>query len=207
MTEWVGGVDESDVHDICASVANSVARRYRRFVEVSDVRQELLTWAWRKRDKVAEYLDREPGSARRQGEAALMKALSRVAQRYCRRMKAQVSGYSPRDEYFYSRVLIEDLIAVEANGMGAQAEQTNDRVRVVRDPSEGGNAQAMLADVQRGLATLDPDALALVMMAYGDGVPTKVLAETWGVTRQAIEQRLDRAMTKVLTFLGGDNPW
>jgi len=207
VTSWVGNVDESDVHDICAAVAASLSKRYRRYVEVPDVRQELLMWAWRKREKVAEYLDREPGGARRQGEAALMKALSRVGERYCRRQKAAAVGYKTRDEYFYNRVLLEDLIAVEAGGMSSLAGQTDDRVRGTQDPSEGGNTQAMLADLQSALAKLDPDSFALVMMAYGDAVPTRVLAETFGVTRQAIEQRLDRAMSKLLQNLGGESPW
>ena len=207
MTSWVGNVDESDVRDICAAVAASLSKRYRRYVEVPDVRQELLMWAWRKREKVAEYLDREPGGARRQGEAALMKALSRVGERYCRRQKAAAVGYKTRDEYFYNRVLLEDLIAVEAGGMSSLAGQTDDRVRGTQDPSEGGNTQAMLADLQSALAKLDPDSFALVMMAYGDAVPTRVLAETFGVTRQAIEQRLDRAMSKLLQNLGGESPW
>ena len=207
MTTWIGNVEEGDVHDICAAVAVSVAKRYRRYVEVPDLRQELLTWAWRKRDKVGEYLDREPGSARRQGEAALMKALSRVAERYCRRQKADAVGYKTRDEYFYNRVLLEDLIAVESGGMASLAGQTDERVRGTQDPSEGGNTQAMLADLQKALAQLEPDTYALVMMAYGDAVPTKVLAETFDVTRQAIEQRLDRAMSKLLQLLGGESPW
>lgn len=207
MSTWPDGVDQEDVTDIAGAVAYSVSRRYRRFVEAADVRQELLMWAWRKRAKVAEYLDREPGAARRRGEAALMKAMSREAERYCRRLKAQVSGYSTRDEYFYNRVLLEDLIAAHVNGLGSQAEQTDDRQRVTRDPSEGGNAQAMLADVQKALQSLEPDAYSMVLMAYGDAVPTRVLAETFGITRQAVEQRLDRAMTRVLSALGGESPW
>lgn len=165
-------------------------------------------WAWRKRDKVHEYLARDPGADRRRGEAALMKALSRVAERYCRRMKAQATGYSTRDEFFYNRVLLEDLIGAQANGLSSLVGQTSEeRVRGTQDPSEGGNTQAMLADVQRALGSLDPDSYAMVMMAYGDEVPTKTIAETWGVSRQAIEQRLDRAMTKVLSALGGESPW
>ena len=136
-----------------------------------------------------------------------MKALSRVGERYCRRQKAAAVGYKTRDEYFYNRVLLEDLIAVEAGGMSSLAGQTDDRVRGTQDPSEGGNTQAMLADLQSALAKLDPDSFALVMMAYGDAVPTRVLAETFGVTRQAIEQRLDRAMSKLLQNLGGESPW
>lgn len=207
MTTWVGDVDEADVKDICAVVASSVAKRYRKYVEVPDLRQELLMWAWRKRDKVAEYLDREPGGARRQGEAALMKALSRVGERYCRRQKAAVVGYKTRDEYFYNRVLLEDLIAVETGGMSSLSGQTDDRVRGTQDPSEGGNTQAMLADIQSALKVLDPDSFAIVMMAYGDAVPTRVIAETFGITRQAVEQRLNRAMSKVLHALGGESPW
>jgi RNA polymerase sigma factor (sigma-70 family) len=124
-------------------------------------------------------------------------------------MKAQATGYSTRDEFFYNRVLLEDLIAAQANGLGSLAGQTSDddRVRGARDPSEGGNTQAMLADVQKALGTLDPDSYAIVMMAYGDEVPTRVIGETFGITRQAVEQRLDRAMTKVLSALGGESPW
>lgn len=208
MSTWPEGVSEEDVHDIVAGVAAAVGRRYRRFVEVPDVRQELLMWSWRKRDKVHEYLAREPGADRRRGEAALMKALSRVAERYCRRMKAQASGYTTRDEFFYNRVLLEDLISAQANGLSSLVGQTSEeRVRGTQDPSEGGNTQAMLADVQRALGKLDPDAYAMVMMAYGDGLPTKVIGETFDISRQAVEQRLDRAMTKVLSALGGESPW
>ncbi len=208
VTTWPEGVSEEDVHDIVASVAFAIARRYRRFVEVPDVRQELLMWAWRKRDKVHEYLARDPGADRRRGEAALMKALSRVAERYCRRMKAQATGYSTRDEFFYNRVLLEDLIGAQANGLSSLVGQTSEeRVRGTQDPSEGGNTQAMLADIQSALGVLDPDSYAMVMMAYGDEVPTRVIGETFGITRQAVEQRLDRAMTRVLSALGGESPW
>jgi RNA polymerase sigma factor (sigma-70 family) len=208
VNTWPEGVTEEDVHDIVAGVAVAVARRYRRFVEVPDVRQELLMWAWRKRDKVHEYLAREPGANRRRGEAALMKALSRVAERYCRRMKAQATGYSTRDEFFYNRVLLEDLIAAQANGLSTLVGQTSEeRVRGTQDPSEGGNTQAMLADIQSALGVLDPDSYAMVMMAYGDEVPTRVIGETFGITRQAVEQRLDRAMARVLSALGGESPW
>jgi RNA polymerase sigma factor (sigma-70 family) len=105
-------------------------------------------------------------------------------------------------------VLLEDLIGAQANGLSSLVGQTSEeRVRGTQDPSEGGNTQAMLADVQRALGSLDPDSYAMVMMAYGDGVPTKVIGETFDVSRQAVEQRLDRAMTKVLQSLGGESPW
>lgn len=210
VMDWPDGVNVSDIEEMCATIGYSVWKRYRKYVELPDLRQELMLFSWRKRDKVAEYLvrDEEENPIRkRQGEAAYLKSLTRAAERYCRKMKAQVVGYSPRDEFFYSRTLLEDLIGVMVNGMSDMAQQVDERVKGSRDPSEGGNTQAMMADLKRALDTLDHDAYAMVMMAFGDQVPTRVIAETWGITRQAVEQRLERTTAKLVRALGGDNPY
>lgn len=206
---WPEGVDQNELEELCATVAYSVWKRYRKYVELPDLRQELMLFSWRKRDKVAEYLvrDEENPLRKRQGEAAYMKSLSRAAERYCRKCKAQAVGYSPRDEYFYHRTLIEDLIGVIVNGQTDQAGQTDERTRGARDASEGGNVQAMVADVKRALGTLDSDSYALAMMAFGEQLPTRVLADTWGITRQAVEQRLERVAKKLVYELGGENPY
>lgn len=210
VMDWPDGVNVSDIEEMCATIGYSMWKRYRKYVELPDLRQELMLFSWRKRDKVAEYLvrDEEENPIRkRQGEAAYLKSLTRAAERYCRKMKAQVVGYSPRDEFFYTRTLLEDLIGVMVNGMSDMAQQVDERVKVSRDPSEGGNTQAMMADLKRALDTLDHDAYAMVMMAFGDQVPTRVIAETWGITRQAVEQRLERTTAKLVRALGGDNPY
>lgn len=210
VTDWPTGVNVSDVEEMVATVGYSVWRRYRKYVELADLKQELMLFSWRKREKIAEYLVRDEEESplrKRQGEAAYMKSLSRAAERYCRKMKAQAVGYSPRDEFFYSRTLLEDLIGVMVNGMSDMAQQTDERTRTARDPSEGGNTQAMMADLKIALEALDNDAYAMVMMAYGDQVPTRVIAETWGITRQAVDQRLERATAKLVRALGGPNPY
>lgn len=207
------GLDFDEVIDICDDVSIDLARRYRRYVERDDIRQELLTWAWRRRDKVAEYLVRPESSedpnqrVKRQGQWILRKTLTRRGEVYCRKVKAEKCGYHPRDEFFYDRGLIEDIIKAWVNGTSLLADVVDDHVKVPRDPAEGGNILAMEADVHRALEWLDNEQAGLLFRVYGDEVPISQVARENGVSRQALEQKMDRLLRKIQNTLGGSNPY
>src|SRR5258707_6804938 len=75
-----------------ASAAASVSSKWRQWVDVDDVTQELWVWVLANQDK-AESLAEKGWLARR---------LRTVGERYGRRQKAARSGYSPEDECFYT---------------------------------------------------------------------------------------------------------
>lgn len=195
-----------DVYAVAATVSNSLRRRYWQWVEVEDIRQELMLWAVKHDEKVQEYLDREDPAERRRGLKALSVSMRRHGERVCRRAKAQASGYEPEDEFFYNYGLIRDLVRVVCTGGQLDVGVTSDRVRAPRDPAEGGNLQAMLADVKRAMNKLTVDEYSLVVDAWGEDVDTRVLGFQRGVARQSIEERLKRIANRMVQELGGRAP-
>ena len=204
MNEWPEGVNQDDVYDIIDGVVSSLTRKYRAFVSPDDVRQELRLQAWRKREKFAEYLAREDEGKRRAGEAAFMKSMHRAGDRWCRREKARISGYEASDEYFYSQTLIEQLIAAHGQGLTSLAQQGGEK-RSQADPAEGGNMVVMLFDVTDALDTLEPGVKALLFEVFADGVPVSKVAAREGVSEQAVRQRIERALRRLVQKLGGDD--
>jgi DNA-directed RNA polymerase specialized sigma24 family protein len=206
MSGWPDGLDVEDMHDIIAGVAVSLTRQYRTFVEVDDVRQILLEWCWRRREKVAEYLVREDKHDRKAGTAALMKSLYREGSKHCRKEKAAASGYEIADEVFYSTALVEDMLKLLAHGGTALASR-DPAVRSESDPAEGGNLMVMVADIQSAMEELDEDTQALLLRLYGEGEPAEKLAAERGVTPQAVRQKAARAAVRLVRKLGGESPW
>jgi DNA-directed RNA polymerase specialized sigma24 family protein len=203
MSGWPEGVDERDVYDIIDGVVASLTRKYRSFVKPDDVRQELRLQAWKKRDKFAEYLTREDEGKRRAGEAAFMKSMHRYGDRWCRREKARISGYDPGDEYFYPPALIEQLIAAHGQGLTSLAHQGGEKRTT--DPAEGGNLVVMIFDVTQALDVLDGPMRALLFEVFADGVPVAKIANREGVSEQAVRQKIERALRKLVQELGGDH--
>lgn len=200
--DWPTGVNEEDVFDLIDGVTASLTRRYRQFTQPDDIRQELRLYAWKKRNKFAEYLVRESEGSKRAGEAAFMKSIMRWGEKYCRREKAKIIGYQPSDEFFYNPGLVETLIAAGVQGMSVLANQTTTRANT--DPAEGGNAVVMIIDVATALDRLEPEQKHLLLELHGAGVDPKVIAVRDGVSRQAIGQRNDRALRRLIMLLGGE---
>jgi len=103
----------SEVNEITTSLAWSLSKRYHRFVELDDIRQAMNEYAWKRKDKVAEYLIREDPIEIKQGYKAFSTFMRRAGERYARKEKARTLGYELGDEYFYRLELIENLIKVQ----------------------------------------------------------------------------------------------
>jgi hypothetical protein len=68
-------------------------------------------WVLKHEDKVKEWLDVEVGTPEHKaGVNQLGKTMSRVADKYCRKLKAQKLGYELRDEQFYSPITLSELL-------------------------------------------------------------------------------------------------
>lgn len=202
--DWPEGVNQDDVLELIDAVAGSVFRKYRKYVTVDDLRQEMRLHAWKRRSKFAEYLTREDEGKRRAGEAAFMKAMHRVGESYARREKARQDGYDPTDEFFYTNTLVEAVIAAQLHGT-LLTPLSNER-RSPTDPAEGGNQIIMMIDVSDAISRLEPAAQTLLREVFGLQIPITDIAAREGVTQQAIRGRVDRAMRRILWSLGGDNP-
>ena len=187
--------------ELVAITTRALTKRYWKYLPAEEIRQAVAEFVWRKRNKLAEYLQQED----RPGWAAASLAARRAGDRYCRKVKADRLGYSPRDEFFYSKALVQEMIKYSCTGVAPKAEQID--IKPPKSPAEGGNLNAMLFDVEQAMALLEPDDRSVLYARYGDDVSSEVLAQERQVTRQTIDNRLDRLVTKLINTLGSASPY
>lgn len=199
--------DEMDlIRSVIGPSAHALGRKYHKFCEARDIAQELWIWALKHPKIVLQFIDRE-GDELKSGLKGLGKSLYREGDRYCRREKASLSGYRVSDEYFYTKALIDSLIEADANDGKMVAQQVNDQIKRSKPASEGGDVMAMIADVKRALAKLDPSTEAMLQYHVVDKLSSQKIGEIFQISRQAVDQRIARAYEKMIESLGGHNPW
>lgn len=150
---------------------------YRRWLPWDDAEQEMWAW-WYAEGVHGADPNRAPAEAWRQIHG------------YCQREKAQRSGYSPDDQYHYSRRVIEALIP-ETLVPGLPTQVEKDGSPGARTPAgEGGNLAAMIMDVRYALEQLPAADRALVTI--------DAAADTRTRTR-----RYNRILDRMVDSLGG----
>lgn len=197
----------SDVKPVIAGCAHALAREFYGYTTAADIAQELWVWVLKHQKKVSDWLEREEQDERNRGARALQKTLMRVGVVHCRREKAAMVGYFPHDEYFYSRSLLAALITAQHNGGKMIVNVVDDAPRKTKLDSEGNDVLAMLADLDRALEDLSVEQRHLVIEVHGFGVSVSDIADREQVTRQAVENRLNRALDRMIKFLGGEYPY
>ncbi len=96
--------------DLVPAVANSIARRFKGWVERDDLKQELYLWAIGRQGQYLDQLNEENKEKREHSERRIAFQMRRIAEKYARREKARKAGYKVGDEAFYDTTLIAQLI-------------------------------------------------------------------------------------------------
>ena len=73
------------VNEITSVLAYNLSKKYHRFAEQNDIKQAMNEYAWKRKDKVSEYLMREEENERRMGYKAFSTFMSRAGERYARK--------------------------------------------------------------------------------------------------------------------------
>jgi RNA polymerase sigma factor (sigma-70 family) len=203
MSEWF---DES--HEIAATVARKVHRKYHTYFDVADVRQELVVWILKRQDKIAEWLDHEKETDEYKfGVKKLAKTLTRHADKYCRKVKAQKLGYELRDEQFYSPVTLAELLPFVWADVVNTTDSTKPKVSGGGNPAEGGNYVIQLFDIRRALLTLTEQDRNVLRLKFYDQLSYKELSEELHVSDTTAHRKVDNAIRRLTEALGGENPW
>jgi RNA polymerase sigma factor (sigma-70 family) len=199
------------VNDITSTIAWNISKRYYRFVELDDVRQAMNEYAWKRREKVAEYLIREDEIERKMGYKAFSTFMRRAGERYARKEKSKALGYELGDEYFYRVVMIETLIKVALSEDSYMTNQVLDPdvhgVKARKQASEGNNLLAMIADVDKAMKRLDPRTYNILSAKYAGDLPLAEIAKEWNISPQRVEQIINRGLRLISEFLGGETPY
>ncbi len=201
----------SEINDITSYIAYGISKKYHRFVERDDIRQAMNEYAWKRKDKVEDYLIREDPVEKKQGYKAFSTFMRRAGERYARKEKARTLGYELGDEYFYRLDLIENLIKVAGTNESYLANQVFDPdihgVKAKKPANEGNNLAAMIADVDRAMKKLDPRMQGILTSRFVNDMPLADIAEAWDISPQRVEQLVAKGVKDIADKLGGMTPY
>jgi len=203
VSEWL-----EEASTIASQVARVVHRKYSVYFDVADVRQELLTWVWRREDKVKDWLshDQTPEDYRG-GVKQLGKTLTRQADKYCRRQKAQKLGYEIRDEHFYDPLTLSEILPYAWGTVVETKQQDGERVSGSGNPAEGGNYVAQIIDIRRGLSQIDEMDRDVLELKYEQHLTFAEIAVQLEISDTTAHRKVDGALRRLNNKLGGTNPF
>jgi DNA-directed RNA polymerase specialized sigma subunit len=188
------------VDEITSIIAYNLSKKYHRFAERDDIKQAMNEYAWKRKDKVNEYLMREDDIERKMGYKAFTTFMRRAGERYARKEKAKALGFELGDEYFYRIEMVENLIKVLGSEDSHLVNQVMDPdmhgVQAKRQVSEGNNLLALLARTQ-----------GILNSRFAQDLPLTEIATAWDISPQRVEQIATRGVKDIIELLGGATPY
>ena len=200
--------------ELISSVVTVTVRRYRNFVERTDLKQEAYTFVYSKADSFNEMLAIESDIQRGFNEKRIAWQIKRHLERYSRKEKAAKSGYQPNDEAFYDTVTIAQLLpyvisSIVSNTALEQAQNLiNDGTpRKPAAPAEGGNLLAILIDIKKSYEMLNKEDQEILRLRYHDNLTLELLGQYLECSRSTAERKSNSALRRLNNNIGGDSPW
>lgn len=200
--------------DIAPSVATSITRRFRGYVEREDVLQECYSWAMGRPEHYAMLLNEEDKLKRAINEKRIAWQMRRHCERYARKEKARKSGYQIGDETFYDTALIAQLLPHVLASIidGTVLEQAQNLIndgspRKQPAPAEGGNLLAILIDIKKAYLKLEIEDKDILIKRYHEGATLQQLAEYLNCAVSSADRRATTSLRKLQRILGGESPW
>lgn len=200
--------------DLVPAVANSIARKFKGWVEKADLKQELYLWALNRQTQYLDQLNEENKEKREYSVSRIAFQMRRIAEKYARREKARKAGYHPSDEIFYDTATIARLMphiltsVIEGTVLEQAQELINDgQPRKQSTPAEGGNLLAILIDVKKSYLKLEEDDKVLLRMRYYDNNTLQEIAQFLECAVSTADRRCTSALRRLQDLLGGDTPW
>ena len=200
--------------EVIASVVTVTFRRYRKFVERIDLKQEAYTFVYAKAEQFNESLAIDNEIQRGFNEKKIAWQIKRHLERYARKEKATKSGYQTNDEAFYDTVTISQLLPhvissiVNDTALEQAQNMINDGTpRKPSAPAEGGNLLAILIDIKKSYEMLDKDDQEILRLRYHDNLTLELLGEYLECSRSTAERKSNNALRKLNNNMGGDSPY
>ena len=202
------------IYDIVPSVVKVVAKRFRGYVEESDLRQECYLFAAGKNNQFKDLLNEPDLEVRKQNERKVGWQIKRAAERYARKEKASKLGYQVNDEAFYKGATISQLLPSIIGSVltGKPLEQGQQLVddgqpKKPSSPAESGNFLAVLIDIKRAYLLLSLEEKDLLERRYYHEHTLQQIAQYLECATSTADRRVEHAFNKLIEHLGGISPW
>ena len=183
-------------------IANEYSRKFKT-VERDDIVQEIWMWFLTHPNKVKEWST----VPFKESERLFARSLRNAAITYCIKEKAKIEGYHVDDLFWYSKDFIKELLPAVLSEDWKRIQESFTGGGAPKAPNESGDWMAYAADVRTAYETLDDDDRKLVDLFYVNDVHGQILMEASGrPTIRAAEMAANRAVGKMVKFLGGERP-
>jgi DNA-directed RNA polymerase specialized sigma subunit len=209
-------MDQNIDLDVTISVcANEVYRRFREYVDRSDLVQEGQLWALAHPKRVSEYIEDEDV---KRGRYRLRRDVMTPMERFARSEKSQRLGYEPEDEQFFDEKSISvdlfgKLLEWSVTGLPYQYQATGESPQgktrgLSLEGKDGKDLHCMVLDVQVAIGkALTADESQILWDYYAAGYSEQEIGDGLGVSQSTISRRISRYRSRVAAHLGGSNPW
>jgi DNA-directed RNA polymerase specialized sigma24 family protein len=202
------------IYDLVPSVANTIYRRYKSYVEKDDIKQECMAWAMTRANDHNVDLMEPIEERRRHNEQRIAYQMRRVAERYARKEKAVKSGYQTIDEVYYESFTLGQLLPFVIASVidGKVLEQVQQMIQDGQpkgksSPSEGGNLLASLIDIKKGYLQLEVEDQTLLRLRHHENFTLQQIAGHLECAISTADRRCAHSLRRLQEILGGISPW
>jgi DNA-directed RNA polymerase specialized sigma24 family protein len=190
-------------------VITAVASEYHKkfpICEYEDIKQALYQWFAEHPNK----LDTWEAIGEKDAKNLIYRSLRNEALDYCQRWKAKTIGYDVSDLYYYEPGLVEVLLPTVLMGNFHIAPKLNFNSTGGRPsaPSEGGNIQVMLLEVDSAYWKLSKEDRKIIFFRHAESLDFKEIANYLSLgSEDAARMRHKRAIQRLVNKLGGRKPY
>ena len=205
---------DQTIYELAHSVAGTIYRRYKNYIERDDIKQEILTWALTRHAYLALELSELDTDKRKHNEQRIAWQMRRVAERYARKEKASKSGYQTNDEAYYESATVGQLLPFVIASVldGTVLEQAQQMIQDGQpkgksSPAEGGNLLAMLIDMKKAYLRLEVEDQTLLRLRHHDSFTLQQIAQLLECATSTADRRCAHSLRKLIDNLGGASPF
>lgn len=189
-------------------VITSVASEYHRkfsICEYEDIKQSLYQWFAEHPNKLDEW----EAIGEKDAKNLIYRSLRNQALDYCQRWKAKSLGYDVSDVYYYEGDMVEALLPAVLRGEYGVTHKLNlGRPGRPTAPSEGGNMQIMMFEIDSAYWKLSKEDKKLLFYRYAESLDYKEIANYLKLgSDDAARMRTTRAVNRLVRKLGGFKPF
>jgi hypothetical protein len=187
-------------------IAAQYANRFRQYVVREDVVQQLWLWFVEHPKKTVEWSKMDL----KDGDSLFARSLHNAALEYCLKEKAHATGYEYEDQFFYTKGMVKSLLPAVLSGDPKRVQALSAEIKSHKSPNESGDWMAYAADVKKAFEQLSDEEQELVQMFYANDSTGEDLHNKLGKDRPspgATKMSANRALTKMVKFLGGKKPF
>jgi DNA-directed RNA polymerase specialized sigma24 family protein len=186
----------------------AVATEYRKkfpICEYEDIKQSLYQWFAEHPNK----LDTWEAIGEKDAKNLIYRSLRNQALDYCQKWKAKTVGYDISDLYYYEPGLVEALLPTVLMGNFHVAPKLNlTGFSKPTAPSEGGNIQIMLLEVDSAYWKLSKEERKLLFFRHAESMDFKEIANYLSLgSEDAARMRHKRTIKRLIDKLGGRKPY